>query len=65
MLPLLDRFRQHLARQPLKRPRSAGVYVFVGMGSMATRLLETIDCPVVPAGMFALATTTDVVTGRH
>ena len=30
---------------------------------MATRLFETIDCPVVPAGILALATTTDVVTG--
>src|ERR1700722_9432054 len=33
------------------------------MDSMAARLLEMIDCPVVPAGIFALATTTDVVTG--
>src|ERR1700723_1858711 len=33
------------------------------MVSMAARLLEMIDCPVVPAGIFALATTTDVVTG--
>src|ERR1700722_8707839 len=33
------------------------------MGSMATRLFDTIDCPVVPAGMFAFATTTEVVAG--
>ena len=36
---------------------------FVGINSMATSPLETMACPVVPAGMFALATTADVVTG--
>src|SRR5271155_6278853 len=30
---------------------------------MATRPLETISCPVVPAGMLLLATTADVLTG--
>ena len=30
---------------------------------MATRPLETISCPVVPAGMVPLATTADVLTG--
>ena len=30
---------------------------------MATRPLDTIDWPVVPAGMLLLATTADVVTG--
>ena len=43
--------------------RSLGVYDLVGMSSMATRLPETMDWPVVPAGRFDFATTAAVLTG--
>ena len=49
--------------RPDTEPRSVAVYVLVGISSMATRPLETISCPVVPAGMALLATTADVLTG--
>ena len=49
--------------RPATEPRSVAVYDLVGMSSMATRLLDTISAPVVPAGILLLATTADVLTG--
>ena len=46
--------------RPSNDPRSVCVADFDGIGSMATSPLETIESPVVPAGMFDLATTTEV-----
>ena len=39
---------------PAANPRSVGAYDLVGISSMATRPLETMAWPVVPAGMFGL-----------
>ena len=49
--------------RPATEARSVAVYDLVGMSSMATRLLDTISAPVVPAGILPFATTADVLTG--
>src|ERR1700683_1061255 len=48
---------------PWSEVRSEGEYDLVGTNSRETMLCETIAEPVVPAGMFFVAMTADVVTG--
>ena len=43
--------------------RSVGEKDFDGISSRATIPLESMACPVVPAGMSVLATTADILTG--
>ena len=61
--PFGDRCGEDFVVQPGSEPRSVGTYDLVGISSMATSPFETIAWPVVPAGMFDLATTADVLTG--